>query len=49
MNAEQALLFLKQSLVTRPGLTLDEIAAVVQAWNVVAEAVKPKVEPKKDE
>jgi hypothetical protein len=42
MNADQALLLLKQALVTKPGLSLDDCAAVVQAWNTVAEAVKPK-------
>lgn len=46
MNAEQALQFLMQTLVTKPGLTVQECAAVVQAWNVVAEAIKPKEPPK---
>jgi hypothetical protein len=47
MNAEQALQFLMQALVTKPGLSIQECAAVVQAWNAVAEAVKPK-EPLKE-
>jgi hypothetical protein len=46
MNAEQALLFLKQALVVKAGLSLDDCAAVVQAWNVIAEALKPKEPPK---
>lgn len=43
MTSEQALMVLKQALVVRPNMTLDEIATVIQAWNVIAEAIKPKV------
>jgi hypothetical protein len=39
MTPEQALLFLKQAVVLRPGLSLDDAAGVVQAWNIIAEAV----------
>ncbi len=41
MTPEQALLILKQALVLKPGLTLDDCAAVLQAWNILAEVVKP--------
>ena len=46
MTPEQALLILKQVLVMKQGLTVDDCAAVVQAWNVLAELVKPKEEAK---
>ncbi len=54
MTNEQALQFLMQALVTKPGLTIQDCAAVVQAWNVVAETIKKQpqeVEPdvKQDE
>jgi hypothetical protein len=42
MNAEQALNFLRQVLVGKPGLSVDDMAAAVQAWNVITEAVKPQ-------
>jgi hypothetical protein len=44
MNAEQALQILAQALTTKPGLTIQDCAAVVQAWNTLAEAVKPQPE-----
>ena len=42
MTPEQALLILKQTLVMKAGLSVDDCAAIVQAWNVLAELVKPK-------
>lgn len=39
MTPEEAIKFLKQVLVTKQGLTLEQCAAVVVAWNVVATAV----------
>ena len=48
MNPEQALQLLMQYLVTKPGLTVQECAMVVQAWNMIAEAVKPKEQPKEE-
>lgn len=48
MNPEQALQYLMTVLVMRAGLTVQEAAQVVAAWNIVAEAVKPK-EPEKAE
>ena len=45
MNAEQALQFLMQALVVKAGLSVQDCAAVVQAWNVIAEAVKPQTMP----
>lgn len=42
MNAEQALQYLMQALVVKAGLSVSDCAAVVTAWNVIAEAVKPK-------
>ena len=46
MTPEQALLILKQVMAMKPGLSVDDCAAVVQAWNVLAELVKPKEEAK---
>jgi len=46
MTPEQALMILKQVMAMKPGLSVDDCAAVVQAWNVLAELVKPK-EPEK--
>jgi hypothetical protein len=40
MTPEQALQFLKQALVLRPGLSLDDCAGVVSAWNTLAESVQ---------
>ena len=40
MNAEQALQFLMQALVVKAGLSVQDCAAVVTAWNVIAEGVK---------
>jgi hypothetical protein len=47
MTPEQALQILSQALVTKPGLTMQDIATVIQAWNVIAEAVKEKTIPEK--
>ena len=44
MTTEDALKFLKQMLVTKPGLTLEQCAAVIAAWNAVARAVQPPKE-----
>lgn len=43
MTPEQALIFLKQMLVLKPGVTLDEMATVIQAWNILAELANPTV------
>ena len=48
MTPEQALQFLMQTLVTKPGLAVNECAVVVQAWNVVAEFVKGKNNGERD-
>jgi hypothetical protein len=48
MNAEQALLFLKQTLVIKPGLSLDDIAGIIQAWNLIAEKVRNDGGPGKE-
>ena len=49
MTAEQALVFLKQTLVTKPGLTVDDCAAIATAWNVIYQAIQtPKAEPPKE-
>ena len=45
MTPEQALQFLLQTLVVKPGLSVQEIANVVAAWNLVAEALTKKPEP----
>jgi hypothetical protein len=42
MTPEQALQFLMQVLVVKAGLSVQDCAGVVQAWNILAEAVKPK-------
>lgn len=42
MTPEQALQFLMNVLVLKEGLTMQEAAAAVSAWNVIAEAIKPK-------
>jgi hypothetical protein len=42
MTPQQALQVLAQYLITKSGLSLQEIAAVLAAWNTVAEAVKPE-------
>jgi hypothetical protein len=39
MDAIQALNYLMQNVVLKDGLTIPEAAAVVQAWNVLAEAL----------
>lgn len=44
MNAEQALQFLMQALVVKAGLSVQDCAGVVTAWNIIAEAIKPKPE-----
>jgi hypothetical protein len=44
MTPEQALQYLLNVLVLKPGLTVQEAATVVQAWNVIAEALKSKAE-----
>jgi len=41
MTPEQALQYLMNVLVLKAGLTIQDAAMVVQAWNVMAEAVKP--------
>lgn len=48
MTPEQALNLLMQALVLKAGLSIQDAAAVVQAWNVIAEAVKPKPEERKE-
>jgi hypothetical protein len=47
MDPQQALQFLMQVLVTKPGLSIQDCANAVQAWNVIAEAVTPKPIPEK--
>ena len=37
--------FLMQVLVTRAGLTVEECAAIVTAWNTIAQIVKPLAVP----
>lgn len=55
MTPEQALQYLMQVFVIKGGLSVQEIAAAVQAWNTVAEAIthaparsagEPKEQPK---
>ena len=48
MSIEDALKFLKQVLVTKPGLTLGQCAAVVVAWNVLAQAGQVKEDAKEE-
>jgi hypothetical protein len=48
MTVEQALKFLMQVLITKPGLSLTECAAVVAAWNTIAAAVTPPPDPPKE-
>lgn len=48
MSPEQALQYLMTVLVMRAGLTVQEAAQIVQAWNTIAEAIKPKEPPKAD-
>ena len=50
MTPEQALQFLMSVLVLKAGLSVQDAANVVQAWNTLAEAVKPadKKEPPKE-
>lgn len=40
MTPEQALQYLMSVLVLRAGLNVQEAAQSVQAWNVIAEAIK---------
>ena len=42
MDPQQALQFLMQVLVTKPGLSIQDCANAVQAWNTIAEFVAPK-------
>ena len=49
MTPEQAMKFLKQVLVTKPGLSVEECAAVVMAWNAIAAVVLPPAPPKGEE
>lgn len=51
MTPEQALLYLKQMLIARPGLSVDDCANVAAAWHMVFEAIKPKPQtvPPKEE
>ena len=41
MTPEQALQYLMNVLVLKAGLSVQDAAVVVQAWNVIAEALKP--------
>jgi hypothetical protein len=43
MTPEQALLFLKQTLVVRQGLTVEDCAGLVTAWNVLAKVIEKEV------
>jgi hypothetical protein len=48
MTPQQALQFLMQVLVTKQGLSPQECAAVVAAWNTIAAAVTPPPDPPKE-
>jgi hypothetical protein len=48
MTPVQALQFLKQILVLRPGVSLDDAAGVVEAWNVLAKAVEQIVKEREE-
>jgi hypothetical protein len=52
LTAEQALSIMEQSLVSRQGLTLREMSALMVAWNMMVELVqrqnqKPSADEKK--
>lgn len=49
MTPEQALQYLLSVLVLRGGLTVQEAAQAVQAWNVIAEAVKVNEQSQKSD
>jgi len=53
MTPEQALTLLRQTLTVRAGVSLDDMAAILNAWNVIAEMVEkqkqaPTIQPKKE-
>ena len=45
MTPQQALQILLQALVTKPGLTIEEIAAVVSAWTTLERVVRAPQSP----
>jgi len=46
MTPEQAMQYLMNVLVLKEGLTIQDAAGVVQAWNVLAEYIKPRTPPR---
>lgn len=45
MTPQEALRLLKELLITKPGLSLDQCAAAVVAWNTIAAVLAPPAPP----
>ena len=45
MKPLQALLILRQLLVIKPNVGLEDLAAIVEAWNVIAKIIEDMSKP----